>query len=589
MTDFESLESFLDAKICEPFIRSIRFPRFKNLSSGTRIDFEYPITALVGPNGTNKSSILRALEACPENRDISDHWFDTPLDNIQTDETAKNVGRYIHAYQTPSGLLAEVIKMRVWKESRGEDYFETAKPRLRDGMQPMPDNVDPSDKLLRGKTRWRPIDKNVVYLDFRQELPAYDIFMSFNWSQKDNTAGAKKKKVRQRSSHVKAALFELRPEHEFYGKNRILEPAEMLTDDELAAVGKILDRKYKSIRLVKHNYFGVEGYTASLETDRRTYSEAYAGSGEFAAVMLVKAISRASAKSLILLDEPETSLHPAAQRELMKFVAEKCVEHNHQVVLATHAPAIITDLPNKAIKLVDINPVTGSVDVVAQEASPAEAFIRIGADYAPRTIVVEDSLAMEFVLRVARSKGDDFLNSIRVIPIPGGVEKLKRLVAPVQAQLGSEAILLMDGDQRPEIPLRPPSSVAPAELATELMKLNINDGVLLRDGGSGDPEAQLAKARETTYEWVFNHVGYLPTQLSPDALLMELLSETCAPKDAKRKWVEKTHSALGYSSTESVSAEDILNQQKQALATIDPSHPQLIELRQEVERLLGEF
>lgn len=47
-----------------PYIDYIYFPYFKNLTSFTRIEFNFPITVLIGANGTNKSSILKALEAC---------------------------------------------------------------------------------------------------------------------------------------------------------------------------------------------------------------------------------------------------------------------------------------------------------------------------------------------------------------------------------------------------------------------------------------------------------------------------------------------------------------------------------------------
>src|SRR5216683_7769739 len=63
--DRTALRSMLAAKKFEPYISHIRFPHYKNLAADLRIDFEFPITALVGANGTNKSSILRAIRARP--------------------------------------------------------------------------------------------------------------------------------------------------------------------------------------------------------------------------------------------------------------------------------------------------------------------------------------------------------------------------------------------------------------------------------------------------------------------------------------------------------------------------------------------
>jgi predicted ATPase len=64
----------------DPFIEYVRFPRYKNLTSNFRIDFTFPVTALVGPNGTNKSSILVALQGAPANRSPGQFWFSTAVD-----------------------------------------------------------------------------------------------------------------------------------------------------------------------------------------------------------------------------------------------------------------------------------------------------------------------------------------------------------------------------------------------------------------------------------------------------------------------------------------------------------------------------
>ena len=57
----------------EPFIRHIRFPKYKNFVSGTKIDFTFPITVLVGENGCNKSSVIRALYGAPTNKSLGEY------------------------------------------------------------------------------------------------------------------------------------------------------------------------------------------------------------------------------------------------------------------------------------------------------------------------------------------------------------------------------------------------------------------------------------------------------------------------------------------------------------------------------------
>jgi hypothetical protein len=209
--------------------------------------------------------------------------------------------------------MAEVLKIRVRRKDR-PDYFETAGPAERDGMQELPP-ARKEDEGVRGAGRSRPVQKpSVVYLDFREELPAYDIQMHSRWR------GGLRQRCRQEGSHSTAgevrrsALESLRQSHYFYGVDRLLEAPVDFSDEELTAVSTIVGRDYARIRIVKHDYFNVVGYTAMLTTAHRHYSEAYAGSGDFAAIMMVRAISRAPGASLILLDEPETSLHPGAQK-----------------------------------------------------------------------------------------------------------------------------------------------------------------------------------------------------------------------------------------------------------------------------------
>ncbi|MBK0124630.1 hypothetical protein IAE30_12855 [Pantoea sp. S61] len=96
----------------EPFIRHIRFPFYKNLSEGVRIDFTFPITVLVGQNGTNKSSVLKALYGTPNGYSLGSLWFSTSVDPI--DDGGRS--RMIYGYFDPdTNNIVEVIKTRIKK------------------------------------------------------------------------------------------------------------------------------------------------------------------------------------------------------------------------------------------------------------------------------------------------------------------------------------------------------------------------------------------------------------------------------------------------------------------------------------------
>ena len=55
--------------------------------------------------------------------------------------------------------------------------------------------------------------------------------------------------------------------------------------------------------------------------------------------------------SLIILDEPEVSLHPGAQEELKIFLLEQILIKRLQIIISTHSPKFSEFLPDDAIKL----------------------------------------------------------------------------------------------------------------------------------------------------------------------------------------------------------------------------------------------
>lgn len=55
--------------------------------------------------------------------------------------------------------------------------------------------------------------------------------------------------------------------------------------------------------------------------------------------------------SIILIDEPETSLHPNWQNHILKVYQNIAKEGNNQLIIATHSPQIISSAPNKSLRV----------------------------------------------------------------------------------------------------------------------------------------------------------------------------------------------------------------------------------------------
>lgn len=594
MTIQETLRQLLKSGKLEPYIRHIRFPHYKNLQPAARIDFDYPLTALVGPNGTNKSSVLRALYGCPGNNNLGSFWFSTKVDPI---EDSGDRPRFIYGYLNGHlNQVVEVIKTRIRKEG-DPDYWEPSRPLIRDGMSPMPPLPHAGATAQgRSKTRWDPLTKTVVYMDFRSEISAFDKYFYHGDLVATLRVRTKKDFIRRRSTHLRSVIDQNATSYIFHGRERLATPPSppnrLLTPDELNEVCKILDRKYSSIRIVQHELFKLRGVSAILHNQIHSYSEAFAGSGEFSIVMLVVKVLNASERSLILLDEPEVSLHPGAQERLVVFLLEQIKKHKHQIVISTHSPMVIRHLPSEAIKPFYLDK-TGTV-VIRPSALPEEAFFYLGEPLpGKKLVIVEDRLASELVRHALRPMGEAAYRMYDVRFFPGGADTLYAQYLPVYSnEKRTDIFVLLDGDKKPESEMPDPNTIPVSENQHLAGKIKSFTGVDVQfpvDGGSqGADQEQLIESRRNFMKWIREHVCFLPDcpeEFVWDNMPQDAVSQAITEGNAKAKFRELSKRELQYSDFEDVNADDIFATQKRRLAQIVDS-PQFEEFAQSVQQFL---
>ncbi|UTJ46133.1 ATP-binding protein [Atlantibacter subterranea] len=515
MNNILKLRKVMGSPEIEPFIRHIRFPYFKNLTEGSQVDFNYPITALVGQNGTNKSSVLRALFGSPNNYSLGSLWFSTDVDEIKDEGRS----RFIYGYfDTPTKSVVEVIKTRISKEE-DPDYWEPSRPIRSDNMAAMPEKILSHNQL---KTRWKAIEKNVIYLDFRATISAFDKFFYHS----DFHTYPKKDYLRKRSQMLKNIIDnDLKTYKPHKGKKDKLFVNTLLDKNKVDMIGKILGRKYKSIRLLEHCLFTNDrAPTIILQSENLKYSEAFAGSGEFAVSILVHKLMDCPKTSLILLDEPEVSLHPAAQCSLMNFLSEQALKNKHQIVISTHSSSIIKDLPKEAIKLFCLNDKIGKVDVL-QNVSPEESFFILGERIEKKTVIVEDRLAKKFVEKALKVGGPGLYNSFEVKYCPGGAGSIYQNIAlPLCVANVKNVVFLLDGDQvfandcltSDSIPDRDNGNLQ------EVIKRTINQDIKFHcDGSNGVANnTQKFKMQRDFIDFIYNKIAFLPVQ-TPEKFIIE--------------------------------------------------------------------
>lgn len=501
----KTLKQFREKSLHKKYIEYIRFPFFRNLEVNTKITFDFPITFLVGKNGGGKSSTLQSLYGCPKGYSLGDYWFTTELDPIKEFKKSRNC--FIYGFKDDEDIN-EVIKQRIHRD-KDPDYWETAKPVKRYGMSTA--------------KRFSPIDKDVIYLDFRSELSAFDKFFYFlNFSS--NTHKTKQDFLRFYSNKLKGA-FDNDTIVSYYSPNR--NKAKItLTLLETKIVSEILRKEFETIEIIEHNLFKDWGISIRLKQKSINYSEAFAGSGETAIVILVHKIFNAPKESLILLDEPETSLHSGAQKRLMSFLLEQCIKKKHQIVISTHSPFLLENMPDESIKVFSTLSTNGKF-VINNNRSYKEAFHELEIENtSKKNILVEDQTAKILIDKILEKLGKAIQSLFEVKYLPGGADDINQRLTTIM-EISDSTYVLFDGDQKKITPLIDLSSIPPNEQDTNSKLKNLikkQTGCEIKfhlDGGNQSKEIKEKQTLELSKKYLNFYkekVFYLPLEIPEDII-----------------------------------------------------------------------
>lgn len=483
-------------------ICSLRFPNYRNLRVDTELPFDFPITILLGRNGTNKSSILHALYGSPSGQTIADFWFETELDAIPSERNGLKQS-VIHRYSDETGEIVECIKARAPRGSKDPDYWEAVKHSQIYGFS-------------TSEKRISPIRLKVIHLDFRGELPAFDKYFYF--------PDPKHLEVRIRSAKERGVLRRKYRKQDYLRQRSKLLKKEIeksgipLTSNELDVLKYVLERDYISGKVLKHSLFhGHEGWTILFQTSHFSgYSDAFAGSGESAAALLVHNIMQAPEKSLILLDEPETSLHPRAQQRMLEFIAHQAVRKSLQIVIATHSIYLARNLPQSAIRVLILEP-DGTV-TVRTELSADEALHEIDTLPAKKTILVEDERAKYVVLSALKLASIHASKDFQILVRKGGTSHIYHDIQVYANAERKDVFIIFDGDHEPEV--RIPEDGALPQGESDLDELIQK---VTRGNNQKGPKLNFVDVDERTrYIRFFRNSVYFLPELTPEHLVWDL-------------------------------------------------------------------
>lgn len=200
------------------------------------------------------------------------------------------------------------------------------------------------------------------------------------------------------------------------------------------------------------------------------YAEPHMGAGEQKIIRIMRALEALPKSSLVLLEEPEITLHPDAQRGLAWYLMNLARRKGHQIILTTHSADLFETLPEEARALI-VRRKTG-VDVIPRAPYIAAARELSGiAKTNQDLILVEDTVAKAFLADILERYDKPLLLNACIVPV-GNTHDVYQLVQTFR-QEGVRAIGVRD----PDIGEAPSNFVfsLPGDLAPEELLLAVNN------------------------------------------------------------------------------------------------------------------
>lgn len=359
------------------FPKHLEYLELTNLRgwNGQRVEFKFPIVAIVGENGMGKSTIIQSAASI---------------------------------YKPPAGesgyFASNFFPDTAWEELSGVEI----KSSVKEGATSRIISVRKPTTRWRGNESRR--ERAVRFLDLKRILPIYSKTGYSRLAKRQYTEGTS-------TPFDQANLVRLS-----------------------AIVGK-------TYTLAKQSTTNIDATRKIpvLQTDGNEYSGFHQGAGETTITELLTL--DIPNNGIVLVDEIETSLHPRAQRRLIRDLAEISRLKHVQFIVTTHSPYILDELPIYA-RIQILNDL-GNKRIVHGVSSEFALSRMDEENYPEIDIYVEDISAKILVEEIIAFADLTLLSRVQIIPY-GAANVGKSLgIMNQQNRFPKPTLVVLDGDQDP--------------------------------------------------------------------------------------------------------------------------------------------
>jgi len=218
--------------------------------------------------------------------------------------------------------------------------------------------------------------------------------------------------------------------------------SKVYTPDVLQRLSQIIGKSYTLAKQAKTNADQNRSIPV-LGINEEEYSGFHQGAGESTITELLGL--EIPQYSLILIDEIETSLHPSAQRRLIRDLATVSRIKKVQFIVTTHSPYILDELPNYA-RIQIIND-SGERRIVLGISSEFALSYMDDVLHPEMDIYVEDDVAKILIEEIIAAIDLPILKRVQIISF-GSAQVGKALgLMNVQKRFPRPTLVILDGDQ----------------------------------------------------------------------------------------------------------------------------------------------
>lgn len=320
--------------------------------------------------------------------------------------------------------------------------------------------------------------------------------------------------------------------------------AKAFNPDQVARLSAVLGRTYAGAKMALSD-IDERREVPIISKGKINYSGFHQGSGETTVAELLQAdLPR---YGLVLIDEIESSLHPRAQRRLMRDLADRCRELELQIICTTHSPYILEELPLEARRYILE---TEAGKKIVSGVSPQFAMTQMDDESHPECdVYVEDEAAKVMLGEILAAYGMQSL--LRCAITPCGAASVGHALGQMVAanRFKRPTCVFLDGDNAaaPGCNLLPGND-APEQIVFKELRAKHWANLWIRLGRDislvGDACAN-AMTLEDHHEWVRLAANKL--MLGHDALWRSMCAEwtkECLSESAAKAVIAPIESAL---------------------------------------------